>query len=355
MIDLDLNDLFHEKMKVLRPYQAENVDCKIKLHANENSFTTPKEIKVLFEKILREVDLNRYPDPDCRGLKTILSKRLGVSSKSLVIGNGSDELIQFLLQIFCGPGETIAFPDPTFSMYSVLAKGMGLQPLPVPLNDNWDFDGNIFLETALRNNAKLIFISYPNNPTGNCFSEKSIKKIIDCFHGIVVLDEAYHDFSRKTFAHLIPNHNNLIILRSLSKVGLAGLRVGFGIAHPRIIEEINKIRLPYNSNSLSQLFCEKALENFPALQTQIDHILAERYRLQNSLKQIDSLTVFPTDSNFILFHLAKNADDAFQKLFENDILIRDLKSHTRLKGFLRVTVGTPEENDAFLTQIRALT
>ena len=124
MTDLDLNSLFQEKLKALKPYQMENFDCKIKLHANENPFTPPKEIQVLFENSLKEINLNRYPDPDSRNLKAILSKRLGVSSEMLVIGNGSDELIQLLLQIFCGPEDIIAFPDPTFAMYSILAKGM---------------------------------------------------------------------------------------------------------------------------------------------------------------------------------------------------------------------------------------
>ena len=208
MNDFDLNNLFQEKIKTLKPYQVENFDCRIKLHANENPYIPPKEIRVMFEDSLKALDLNRYPDPDSRSLKATLSKRLGIPSESLVIGNGSDELIQLILQIFCDTQDVIVFPDPTFAMYSIIAKGMGLKPQPIPLDENWDFEGESFLETANQHKARLIFISYPNNPTGNCFSEKSIKKIIERFPGIVVLDEAYFDFSQRTFAHWIQKHNN---------------------------------------------------------------------------------------------------------------------------------------------------
>jgi len=303
MSTVDLTELVRGKVKTLKAYQVENFDCEIKLHANENPFPLPTELSLQFQESFKDLQLNRYPDPDCLLLKKAIAEINKFPVESLVIGNGSDELLQLVLQVFCDAGDSYSFPDPTFGIYSIIGKGMGLVPDPFPLDENWDFKANDFLNFLAEKKTRVVFFSYPNNPTGNCYSEKEIKKVIESFQGIVVLDEAYYDFSKKTFCEAIKQHNNLIVLRSLSKVGLAGLRVGYGMANPFIIEQINKVRLPYNSNTISQEFATRLLKNFSPIQKQIEIILQERDRLIQGLSQLDFITVFRTDSNFILFRV----------------------------------------------------
>ncbi|GJL80273.1 MAG: histidinol-phosphate aminotransferase [Nitrospinaceae bacterium] len=351
MATVDLTNLVREKVKSLKAYQVENFDCEIKLHANENPFPPPAELLRQFDESLKEIQLNRYPDPDCLRLKAAITEVNGFPAESLVIGNGSDELLHLILQIFCDAGESYSYPDPTFGMYSIIGKGMGLVPQPFPLKENWDFNGDDFLKFLNEKKARVVFFSYPNNPTGNCYSAKEIEKVIENFQGIVVLDEAYFDFAHKTFCQSIKEHNNLIVLRSLSKIGLAGLRVGYGIANPLIIDQINKVRLPYNSNTVSQEFATRLLNNFAPVQEQIDVILRERDRLIEGLSQLDFITVFPTDSNFILFRVHDDGDKLFKQLMKNGILVRNLSAHPLLKNCLRITGGTAKENDRFLAQL----
>ena len=351
MSKLDLLQLVKKKVRSLKAYHVENIECAIKLHANENSFSLPPEILKQFEEAFLSTELNRYPDPDCGSLKQTLARRLNVAPENLSIGNGSDELIQILLQVFCDPEETVGFPDPTFAMYAIIAQGMGLKPQTHPLDDRWDFKAEPFLEAMEAAQARIIFISYPNNPTGNCFSESEIQKVIENFSGIVVLDEAYYDFAGKSFLSQLPKHNNLIILRSLSKIGLAALRVGYVVADPIIIQQIDKVRLPYNSNALSQKLTDRLLNHFAPVQKQLNILTQERDKMMGELSQLKSLKVFPSDANFVLFRTEQDSGALFKALMENDILIRDLSQHPRLKNCLRVTVGTPEENRTFLEKM----
>lgn len=346
--------LVKNKVRSLKPYHVEDFDCDVKLHANESAFPPPPETLKLFEEIFRNCSLNRYPDPNCQELKSVLSKQHQIPPEQFMIGNGSDELIQILLQIFCDPGDGVAFPDPTFAMYAIIAQGMGLTPQSVSLDENWGFRAEEFLEAIKNQPIRIVFFSYPNNPTGNCFSSAEIQKVIEGFSGIVVVDEAYYDFSTKSFANLLSRHNNLIILRSLSKIGLAALRVGYGIADPRIIEQVDKVRLPYNSNTLSQLFSAKLLNHFSPVQKQIDRVIEERKRLSEALHGFSALTVYPSDANFILFRVNQKSDEVFKHLMEDGILIRNLGNHPRLSNCLRVTVGTREENDRFIDQMNVI-
>lgn len=351
MSSVNLKRLIQDNVRSLKPYQVENIDCEIKLHANENPFPPSKELLDLFTASIQNMQLNRYPDPDSQNLKGSIAKRLNTETDRLVIGNGSDEIILLLLQIFCKAGDTITSPDPTFAMYNIISQGLGVKSVNMPLDDHWDFNANELLKLAEENRSRIIFLSYPNNPTGNCFSENQVCKVIESFKGIVVVDEAYYDFSHKSFVSQIEKHNNLVILRTLSKIGLAGLRVGFAIADPLIIDQINKVRLPYNSNTVSQTLAEHLMTYFGPVQKQIDSILGERHRLINELKKMHSITVFPSDSNFFLFRTDQPADEMFQYLIDNGILIRNLSSHPKLNNCLRVTVGTKDENDRFLSKM----
>ena len=350
MSHIDLMALVRDKVKGLKAYQVENLDEGTKLHANENPYPpSPELLNKIFQR-LDELELNRYPDSDCRDLKKSIANRTGVSTEQIIIGNGSDELIQYLMQVLCDEGETIAFPDPTFAMYGITAQCLGLKPVSFPLNDNWDFEASSALKILAEHKARIVFISYPNNPTGNCFSAQEIQQVIEQFEGIVVLDEAYHDFAGKTFLKQMEKHNNLVVLRSLSKIGLAGLRVGYGIFPVLLAEQINKVRLPYNSNSISQWVASELLNDFTPVQNQIHSILEERDRLMDELSKLSGITVYPSNSNFILFQASK--DGVFDNLKTNGILLRNLSSHPRLKNCLRVTIGTKQENDQFLNQLQ---
>lgn len=351
MSNLDLIQLVKQKVQSLKAYHVENIDCAIKLHANENSLPPPPEILKHFEEVFKSTELNRYPDPDCGLLKQTLAKRLNVTPENLAIGNGSDELIQLLLQVFCDSGETVGFPDPTFAMYAIIAQGMGLKSHTHPLDDRWDFKAEPFLETLEKSQARIAFISYPNNPTGNCFSAPEVQKVIENFSGIVVLDEAYYDFAGKSFLSELPKHNNLVILRSLSKIGLAALRVGYAVADPLIIDQIDKVRLPYNSNTLSQKLTDRLLNHFAPVQKQLDALKQARSEMIQELSKLKSVQVFPSDANFVLFRVEQDSQALFKQLMESGILIRNLGSHPRLKNCLRVTIGTPSENKAFLEKM----
>ena len=352
MSHIDLMELVRDKIKDLKAYQVENLDECTKLHANENPYPpSPELLNKIFQR-LDELELNRYPDPDCRNLKKTIANRTGALTEQIIIGNGSDELIQYLMQVLCDAEETIAFPDPTFAMYGITAQCLGLNPVSFPLNDNWDFEASSALKIIAEHKARIVFISYPNNPTGNCFSEQEIQQVIEQFEGIVVLDEAYHDFSGKTFLKQMEKHNNLVILRSLSKIGLAGLRVGYGIFPVMLAEQVNKSRLPYNSNSISQWVANELLNDFTPVQNQIHSILEERDRLMDELSKLPAITAYPSDSNFILFQASRDGEKVFNNLKANGTLLRNLGSHPRLKNFLRVTIGTKQENDQFLSQLR---
>jgi len=352
MSDVDLIELVRSKVKGLKAYKVENLEEGIKLHANENPYPpSPKLLKKIFQR-LDQLELNRYPDPDCKKLKQSIANKTGALPEQIIIGNGSDELIQYLMQVLCDEGDTIAFPDPTFAMYGITAQCLGLTPVSFPLNNNWDFDSQTALEALAKHKARLVFISYPNNPTGNCFSEKEIQKLIEQFKGIVVLDEAYHDFAGKSFLKQMEKHNNLVVLRSLSKIGLAGLRIGYGIFPSILAEQINKVRLPYNSNTLSQWFATELLNDFTHVQNQIHSIVEERSRLMDELSKLPAIIAYPSDSNFILFQAQNGGEKLFINLKEIGVLLRNLNAHPRLKNCLRITIGTKQENDQFLDQLR---
>lgn len=352
MSRVDLMELVRDKVKGLKAYQVENLDEGIKLHANENPYPpSPELLKKIFQR-LDELELNRYPDPDCKNLKQAIANKTGAHPEQIIIGNGSDELIQYLMQVLCDEGDTIAFPDPTFAMYGITAQCLGLTPVNFPLDDNWDFEAQTALEVLAKNKARLVFISYPNNPTGNCFSEQEIQKLIEQFDGIVVLDEAYHDFAGKSFLKEMDKHNNLVVLRSLSKIGLAGLRIGYGIFPSVLAEQVNKVRLPYNSNSLSQWVATELLNDFAHVQNQISSIVEERSRLMDELSKLSTIIAYPSNSNFILFQATNGGEKLFNELKKSGTLLRNLNAHPRLKNCLRVTIGTKQENDQFLDQLR---
>ena len=331
----------------LKAYEVAEIPARIRLDANENPFALSPELKNMVLKEADKVSLNRYPDGGSHDLRQVISSQLGVNIDEVMTGNGSDELIQMIVTAFGGSSAKALYSVPTFSMYGIIAKAQGYVPLEIPLDGNFDLDVNKIIDTIKKEKPRLVFISYPNNPTGNCFSEDRIVRIIEKADSSVIVDEAYFDFSKKTFLPYLKKYKNLIILRSLSKIGLAGLRVGILIAGKGIVKELNKVRLPYNLSSFSQVIASAVLKNRRAIDEQIDKIISERERLIDEMKGVGSLEVYPSDSNFILFRIEK-AEEVFKGLIDRGILIRNMNKSGRLRNCLRVTIGTSAENDEFL-------
>ena len=346
---MDIKKLIKPNIRSLRAYQAEEISCRIKLDANESPYSavSGQRSAISFQKHLQA--LNRYPDPQAASLRKLMAKELQVTPQNILHGNGSDELIYNLIAVFGGP---VLYPVPTFSMYGIISQALGERKIEIPLDDRFDLDASGFIKTIKRRNPKLIFLSSPNNPTGNCFSEDRILKIIRQSKGLVIVDEAYQPFSEKmSFIPFMKKHKNLVILRTLSKIGLAGLRVGFVIADADIINELNKVRLPFNVNSLSQKVASEALQNKKQLRSDIRLIISERKRLFKELAGMAGVVTYPSDANFIFFKV-DDGERIYSNLLQKGILIRSMKGVA--DGCLRVTVGTPKENAAFLRILKQI-
>jgi histidinol-phosphate aminotransferase len=334
----------------LSAYSVPHVECRVKLDGNESPFSLPPEI---LEKVLEEIKsipINRYPDPGGEVLREKISRVTGFASERIVLGNGSDELIGVLMTTFSGGTGAVLYPVPTFSMYRIMGTTLELELIQVELDEGFDIDVEATLKEMRRKNPDLIFLASPNNPTGNRFSNERVLEVLSSSNGIVVLDEAYCDFSGRTFLPLIEKYENLVVLRSMSKVGFAGIRIGMLFGRGEIVREINKVRLPYNVNSFSQRIAEVILDSAGFVEINAQLIKVERDRVYKALKLVNGVEVYPTDANFILFRV-NDADGVFGKLIERGVLIRNFNSPGRLKNCLRVTIGTPEENDAFLTAL----
>lgn len=343
---MNINKLIRPNIVSLSAYQAKEIPCKVKLDANESpfGFTITKEIT-------QSIQTNRYPDPEAKALKKAIAKELKIRPENILQGNGSDELIYYLITTFGGP---VLYPVPTFSMYGIIAHALGEKSIAVPLDHAFDLDLNKILMEIRKNKPKLIFLSSPNNPTGNCFSADRILKIIEAVTGkaLVVVDEAYQPFaSDRGFMPMLRDYDHLVIMRTLSKTGLAGLRVGFLIAHEEIIREVNKVRLPFNLNSLSQAVALEAMKNKTLLKRNIQLIISEREKLFRGLFRIKGIMPYPSEANFILFRVAE-PDRVYENLLKRGVLVRNMKGV--VAGCLRVTVGTPEENRMFIKRLKSV-
>jgi len=339
----NISNLVKKSIQKLKPYHIENTPCRIKLDAMENPYPLSKALMKKVLEGIKGIKINRYPDPLASRLKDIIASDIKAPIDNIIIGNGSGE-----------HGDRVLLSIPTFSMYGIIARSLSLMPEGVPLDKNWELPLNKFLSDMERIKPKVIFISYPNNPTGNSFDRESILKVLEKATGIVVIDEAYYNFSRKTFLPYLKEYKNLIILRTLSKIGMAGLRVGYLMADKEICQELNKVRLPYNSNALSQEIASIILENRTEIQKQIGAIISERDRLMEGFKEIKGIEPYPSETNFILFKIDRDSKEVFDRLSDNGILVRNFGNDDYLKNCLRVTIGTSEENDEFLDEIKKI-
>nr|VFK39348.1 MAG: histidinol phosphate aminotransferase apoenzyme [Candidatus Kentron sp. SD]VFK46638.1 MAG: histidinol phosphate aminotransferase apoenzyme [Candidatus Kentron sp. SD]VFK80086.1 MAG: histidinol phosphate aminotransferase apoenzyme [Candidatus Kentron sp. SD] len=345
------------EIRALSGYHVPDASGLIKLDAMENPYRWPDDLLDPWLAQLRQVPINRYPDPSPRSLKEQLRETMGIPPEmEILLGNGSDELIQLIAATLHGPARCLLAPEPTFVMYRVIALVLGLEFVGVPLKDDFALDRPAMLEAMERHRPAVIFLSYPNNPTGGLFDPDDMSAILKAAPGLVVIDEAYASFAQTSRMDWLREHPNLIILRTLSKLGFAGLRLGFAVGHPAWMREMDKLRLPYNINALTQASVTFALRNIDIFEGQVARILRDREILFARLSAMDGITAWPSHANFILFRSeTKAAHGIHAGLRDAGILIKNLHGgHPLLRNCLRVTVGKPQENQAFLDALQTL-
>lgn len=344
---MEINALIRRNVAQMQPYSSAREEFKaidalmVFLDANENPF---------------ENNMNRYPDPQQKKVKAVLSQIKNVTENQILLGNGSDEVLDLLFRAFCEPNQdnVITLP-PTYGMYGVLANLNAVENREVLLTD--DFTPNITaILNAIDENTKIIFLCSPNNPTGNSFSEESVVTLLRFFKGIVVLDEAYIDFSDKeSWLTKLNDYPNLVVVQTLSKAyGLAGIRMGILYASAPIVAVLNKIKPPYNLNVLSQQVAVEAFRDIESIKSKINLIKVEKELLFKQLLEVDYIKeVFPSEANFLLIKV-DDANERYKQLLQKGVVVRNRSTQPLCENCLRITVGTSEENSFLINALKSL-
>ena len=352
-----INKLIRPEIRALTAYHVPEAGDMIKLDAMENPWSWPDALRDAWMDVLKSAEINRYPDPLATALQAEMRRVMQVPGDAgVILGNGSDELIQMIIQAVSAHGRVVLAPVPTFVMYRQVSVVAGMEFAAVPLRDDFSLDGDALLAAVEAHKPAVIFLAYPNNPTGNLFDAAILHTLLSRADGLVVIDEAYAPFTDASFMSRIGEYDNLLVLRTVSKMGLAGLRLGLLAGPPAWLEQIDKTRLPYNISVVNQLTGCFALQHADHFMQQAQAIRGQRAQLYTALQVLPSLTVYPSEANFILFRTpAGKASDIFEGLKTAGILIKNLDgSVAALQDCLRVTVGTPDENAAFLTALKTL-
>lgn len=347
-------DIIRNEISALSGYHVPDASGMVKLDAMENPYRLPADVQIEIARLVETAALNRYPDSGAARLKACLRVAMRIPpGMDVLLGNGSDELIQMLIMAAARPDATVLGLEPSFVMFRMIATFCGVRYVGVPLTPEFGLDVDRIMTAIAEHQPALVFIAYPNNPTGNLFDAAAMVRIIEAAPGAVVVDEAYHAFAGRTFMPRLEDYPNLLVMRTLSKSGLAGLRLGLLAGGNAWLAHVDKVRLPYNVNVLTQLVAEKVLRHQDLLAQQAAAITVERTRLFDELKRLPGVRPFPSDANFILFRTGM-ADGVFNGLKQRGVLIKNLNgSHPSLVDCLRVTVGTPEEDGRFLESLRA--
>ena len=365
-----------DEVKALSAYHVQSSKGMIKLDAMENPFVLPEHLQQELGQVLARLEFNRYPGTGIDDLKKQLAQYVDLpAAHDLMLGNGSDELISLLAMSFMAPGAKVLAPEPGFVMYAMSSQLMGLPYIGVPLRDDFELDEAKMIEAIDQHQPRIVYLAYPNNPTANLWDSGTIERIIarvSAYSGVVVMDEAYSPFSGESWLARMradPKANaQVILMRTLSKFGLAGARLGYMIAQTPWIEEINKVRPPYNVSVLNAACASFALSHQEEFKAQAERVMAERERIFAVLKDTPGLTPYPSQANMMLVRVELNAkmdskvssdlaphamaQTVFEGLKARGILVKNVsKMHPTLSGCLRLTVGTPAENDAMLAAL----
>lgn len=344
------------EVRAISAYHVPASDSMVKLDAMENPYGWP--VSGNDSSIdLTQAAINRYPDAGANELKQEIVKAFKLSTNySLLLGNGSDELIQMIAMALSAPGRTVMAPEPGFVMYRMIALMCNMQYVGIPLTEDFALDLPAMLQGIRDHKPAVIFLAYPNNPTGNLFDEEAIDTILRESEGLVVVDEAYYAFAGSSYIDRLGQFDNLLVMRTVSKMGLAGLRLGYLVGQPEWIDQLDKMRLPYNINVLTQSVARQALAAIDKFDAQTEKICADRQLLFDRLNGMDKVQAYSSKANFILFRVLNHPSaDIFAKLREQRILVKNLDGHHHLlQNCLRVTVGSPEENDAFVAALESI-
>lgn len=351
---LTAKQLVRAEIAAISAYPVHDAAGCIKLDAMENPWPLPLALRRELADTLAEVAINRYPDPHGDGLKDQIKRVFSIPAEAeVLLGNGSDELITLIAQALARPGAKLLALEPSFVMYKLNALFSGLDYVGVPLKPDFTLDLPAALAAIAEQQPAVVFVSYPNNPTGPRFGRNEVEAICDAAPGLVVIDEAYQAFSSDSCMDLAGRLPNVIVMRTLSKLGLAGIRLGYAAGAADWIAELDKIRPPYNVNVLTQATARFALRHIEVFNQQAERLRAERRRVDDALRGIAALDVFPSEANFITVR-APDADALHQHLKERRILIKKLHgSHPLLDNCLRFTIGAPQENDALLDALHS--
>jgi histidinol-phosphate aminotransferase len=351
---MDIKSVIKEEVLALRAYPIEQVLPPVRLDSNENPLTLPDALKGEFAARIAGIELNRYPEAGSPSLARRFAERFGVADGQVIVGNGSDELIQILCSAVARPGAEVMIPTPTFTMFSITALNSGCRLVEVPLDSDFDLDMEAMGARITAHSPALTFLAWPNNPTGRSFSRNRVETIIQKSPGIVVVDEAYHNFFGESFLPMLAKYDNLVVMRTLSKVGFAAARVGMLAASPALVHELNKVRLPYNLNALSQAAAAFYLDHEAVFLKQAEDIRQWRGELYAELQKISGIHPRPSDANFIFFSCDFDSDRIYAALLKGGIIVKNFNIPGKIRNFMRVTVGSPQENTLFISKLKEI-
>lgn len=340
-----------ERFSSLKPYHSAYLTEGVILNSNESPYSAPEALMTYMKENVTQLLVNRYPDTDSTTLMKAIAKAYDMNAKNVVCGVGSDEIIDCILASVLEEDDKVLIPYPSFSMYSQFTLLNSGYALKVPLKQDFSYDFEKIKETILKQQPKVVFICNPNNPTGCILSKEQIEEILEVSEGLVIVDEAYEDFSSKEISviPLIKQYENLIVLRTFSKAyALAGARVGYAIACEALIDLINTVKVPYNLNMFSQLVATWAIEHQDIFKENAHKIIAERNTLDEGLKEL-GIKTYPSEANFIWVELP---DEYFDLLIQRKIYIRKMAIEGR--NYYRITIGTPEENEILLSALKEI-
>ncbi|WP_417145051.1 histidinol-phosphate transaminase [Raoultibacter massiliensis] len=341
-----------ERLEALVPYDPKYLPAEAYLSANENPQDVPEEVRREINRRLKTMQFNRYPDPLANGLREKIAEANGLERECVLVGNGGDELLFNIALAWGGPGRTFLNLPPTFSVYEQNALLTGTEVESIPRLADYSIDEEAVLSRVAQGGVDYVIVASPNNPTGKLASEEFLLKLLDATDALVMIDEAYFEFSRMTMRPYLAQHKNLVILRTFSKAfSLAGVRLGYILGDPAIITEFVKVRQPYSVDAVSQAIAEAVYENRASFERGIVSIIEERSRLVDELRKLPEVKAYPSDANYILFK-AEGAGEIWQSLYDRGILVRDFSAAEHLTDCLRVTIGSPEENERFMTALK---
>lgn len=345
-------NLINKGVRDLYAYHLTPIDTDIKLNQNENPFDWPLEVKEKTAEFIKERPWNRYPDFIPDNLKDLVSKSCGLKKENTIVGNGSNEMLLVLMSSFGGPNRKVIITEPTFTVYKLLASGFSSDIISVPLKEDLTFDIDALKSAASSNPDSFMIICSPNNPTGCSIEKSDLEEILSAHKGILLLDQAYVEFGGYNGIELLEKYSNLIITRTFSKaLGGAGLRIGYMFGNSEVIGEINKIKLPYNIDFITEHAAIQILSNPDYTESKVEVLKNERKKVYNFLKTLPLQNLYPSSANFICIRTDRK-DELFNYLKEKDILTRDVSSYPMLDNCMRISIGTEEENNLLINELK---